>query len=82
MGKHFIIKTDHKPLKILFDQKVMTPSQYTWLAKLMAYDYKIQYKKGKLNFVADALLRVNGSEVVVQALSIISTEIFDKIKAS
>lgn len=60
----------------------MTPSQYTWLAKLMAYDYKIQYKKGKLNVVADALLRVNGSEVVVQALSIISTEIFDKIKAS
>lgn len=55
VDRHFIIKTYYKPLKILIEQKLSTPSQYTWLAKLMAYDYEIQYKHGKLNVVADAL---------------------------
>lgn len=47
MGRHFIIKTDHQPLKFLIDQKLTTPNQYTWLVKLITYDYKIQFKQGK-----------------------------------
>ena len=56
--RHFIIKTDHQPLKYLLEQKVVTPSQHVWLAQLMAYDFEIMYKKGSENRVADALSRV------------------------
>ena len=44
MGRHFTIRTDHKPLKYLMEQKVTTPSQHLWLSQLMAYDFDITYK--------------------------------------
>lgn len=82
MGRHFIIRTDNQPLKFLIEQKLTTPSQYTWLEKLMAYDYEIQYKPGKTNIVVDALSRVYSSEVGLHALSTISIEFLRKVKAS
>ena len=57
LGGHFGIKTDHESLKYLFDQRITTPLQQKWLAKLMGRDYEIQYKRGKENVVADALSR-------------------------
>lgn len=41
MGSHFVIKTDHKHLKYLLEQKITTPNQYTWVCKLMSFDYEI-----------------------------------------
>lgn len=58
IGKHFTIKTDHHSLKYLMEQKISTPSQQKWIAKLLGYDFTIVYKKGKENLVADALSRV------------------------
>ena len=46
-GKHFIIRTDHLSLKYLLEQKVTCPSQHVWLAKLLRFDYEIEFKKGK-----------------------------------
>ena len=57
MGRHFVIKTDHQSLKYIIEQRVHTPLQQKWIAKLMGYDYEIQYKKGSDNVVADALSR-------------------------
>lgn len=57
LGRQFIIKTDHQPLKYLLEQRITTPSQQKWLVKLLGYDYIISYKKGKDNIVADALSR-------------------------
>ncbi|GJR33950.1 putative mitochondrial protein [Tanacetum coccineum] len=42
-------------LKYLLDQRITTPYQIKWLPKLMGYDYKVVYKHGKDNVVADAL---------------------------
>lgn len=36
----------------------MTPEQQTYLAKLLGYNYNIQYKSGKSNVVVDALSKV------------------------
>ena len=58
VGKHFTIKTDHQPLKYLMEQKVSTPSQRTWLAQLMSYDFDIVYKKGAENRVVNVFSRV------------------------
>jgi hypothetical protein len=53
-----IIKTDQEGLKYIQEQKLTEGVQHKLLIKLLGYDYKIEYKKGKENRVADALSRV------------------------
>ncbi|KAJ0547862.1 putative nucleotidyltransferase, Ribonuclease H [Helianthus annuus] len=78
----FVIRTDQKSLKHLLSQKVTTPLQHKWLAKLMGYDYSIEYKKGRENVVADALSRVQGSELFVTAVSQLEPLLLDRIVES
>lgn len=59
-----MIKTDQRSLKYLLEQRLNTPIQQQWLPKLLEFDYEIQYKEGKENLVADALSRVEGSEIL------------------
>ena len=49
----FIIRTDHKSLLYLIEQKIHTKIQQKALPKLMDLDYSIQYKKGINNAAAD-----------------------------
>ena len=58
-GHHFIILTDHRSLKELMSQVIQTPEQQIYLARLLGFDYSIQYRSGKTNSVADALSRVH-----------------------
>ncbi|GAU37757.1 hypothetical protein TSUD_102730 [Trifolium subterraneum] len=58
LGRKFVVSTDHKSLKQLMQQKVVTAEQQNWAVKLMGYDFDIVYKQGKLNKRADALSRV------------------------
>ena len=77
--RHFTIRTDHKPLKYLLEQKITTPNQHIWLAQLMSYDFKIVYKKGSDNRAADALSRVPSHEIMSLALSSVSTDLNQQI---
>ena len=61
LGHHFFILTDHQSLKELMSQVIQTPEQQHYLVKLLGFDYKIQYKPGSHNVVADALSRVPSS---------------------
>ena len=79
MGRHFTIRTDHKPLKYLMEQKVTTPSQHLWLSQLMAYDFDITYKQGSENGVADALSRVPSQELLCLAISSVSADLNEQI---
>jgi len=38
-------------LKFLLNQTISTVAQQCWLVKLLGYDYEIEYKQGKENFV-------------------------------
>ena len=67
--RHFTIRTDHKPLKYLMEQKITTPSQHVWLAQLMAYDFNIVYKKMADNRATDALSKMLSHEIWSLALS-------------
>ncbi|XP_070029666.1 uncharacterized mitochondrial protein AtMg00860-like [Nicotiana sylvestris] len=49
LGQHFIVKTDQKAHNYLLDQKLHTDLQIRWLAKLLPFDFEIQYNKGKEN---------------------------------
>jgi len=57
-GHEFLIRTDHKSLLHLENQKVVSKIQQKALLKLMDLRYKIQYKKGITNAAVDALSRV------------------------
>lgn len=55
LGQSFVVKIDQEVLKFLLEQLVGTESQQKGVAKLMGYDFSIEYKKGKENRVVDAL---------------------------
>ncbi|KAJ4783151.1 polyprotein [Rhynchospora pubera] len=62
IGGVFIIRTDQISLKYLLEQRIHTTMQHKGLCKLLGLDYKIEYKKGVENVVADALSRRGGHE--------------------
>lgn len=68
----FVILTDQQSLTHLEDQKLSTLWQHKALTKLMGLSYKIIYKKGSENKVADALSRVSSlDQYDISALSVI-----------
>lgn len=64
--KEFIIKTDQSSLKHILDQKVVSTIQQRWAAKLIGLQYRIEYKPGVENKVADALSRRPQEEKILQ----------------
>lgn len=56
-GRSFVVRTDHFALKFMLDQRLSTIPQHQWVSKLFGYDFKIEYKPGNFNVVADALSR-------------------------
>lgn len=82
IGRHFIIKTNHQPLKYLMEQRISTPSQQKWVAKLMGYDYTIVYKCGKENLAADALSRCPTSPTLHLLTTTITSDFLDRVKTS
>lgn len=59
----FVIRTDHKSLTHLLEQKVHTPIQQRAITKLMGLNFRIHYKQGQFNKVADALSRKPTTEI-------------------
>ena len=62
-GRPFELRTDHKPLMYIFDEKKSIPTMASgrvqrWALMLGAYNYTIQYQKGSENTTADAVSRL------------------------
>ncbi|CAN6326944.1 unnamed protein product [Urochloa humidicola] len=80
--QEFLIRTDHRSLSFLSDQKATTKLQHKALLKLMDLKFKIQYKKGVTNQAADALSRYPQSESEsVMAISVSSPTWMDKLQS-
>lgn len=68
----FLILTDQQSLTHLDDQRLSTPWQHKALTKLMGLTYKIVYKKGYNNIVADALSRMpQSTNYDISAVSVV-----------
>jgi hypothetical protein len=44
LGKKFYIQTNQCSLKYFVEQRIATPEQQKWVAKLLSYDYEIIYR--------------------------------------
>jgi hypothetical protein len=67
-GSSLTIKTNQQSLKYIQEQKLTKGIQHKLLIKLMGYDYKIEYKRGRGNKAADALSRAP-EQHMVQAIT-------------
>jgi hypothetical protein len=57
VGAQFVVKLNHNSLKYLLEQKDLNERQKEWVRRIQAYDFEIEFFKGKNNVVADALSR-------------------------
>lgn len=64
LGRKFQIFTDQRSLKHLLTQVIQSPDQHKWASKLLGYDFEVHYKPGKENRVADALSRIDDSQLL------------------
>ena len=57
VGNRFRVRTDHNSLRFFLEQKQLQERQQKWISKIQAYDFDIEYVKGKNNVVVDSLSR-------------------------
>jgi hypothetical protein len=55
VGSGFLVKTDHNSLKYFLDQKDLSEKHQKWVSKIQAFDFDIEYVKGKRNVIVDDL---------------------------
>ena len=55
VGNIFRVKSDHNSLRYFLEKKQLQERQQKWVRKIQAYDFAIEYVKGKRNVVVDAL---------------------------
>jgi len=77
----FIIETDHKNLMYWKSPKKLMGRMAHWHEKLQDYNFKILHIPGKMNTLADALLRPNGQDIQesTKEVSLIPLEAFLQI---
>jgi hypothetical protein len=56
-----VIRTNQQSLKYIHEQRLLEGIQHKLLIKLLGFNYKVEYKQGKHNKVADALSRATYS---------------------
>lgn len=62
-GRHFTVKSDHKPLAYLYNLKNPSSKLSRLRLELEEYKFDIEYIKGKDNVIADALSRISIDEL-------------------
>ncbi|KAG3044928.1 hypothetical protein PI125_g27145 [Phytophthora idaei] len=53
----FVVYTDHVPLRTAVESPHISQRMARWLSLFTEYDFRVEYKPGRLNVVADALSR-------------------------
>lgn len=64
-GRHFTVKSDHKPLAYLYNLKNPSSRLSRLRLDLDEYHFDIEYIKGKDNVIADALSRISIDELEI-----------------
>ena len=57
IGRHFLVRSDHKPLQWIFKLKDPTGQLARWLETLTSFDFTMGYRMGKAHNNADGMSR-------------------------
>jgi hypothetical protein len=79
-GRAFLVRTDHYALKFMLDQRLSTIPQHNWISKLFGYDFRVEYRAGRLNVVADALSRRHGEGPTLAVMTTPSFQFYDDLR--
>ncbi|KAH9688170.1 Endonuclease [Citrus sinensis] len=78
LGSYFTIMTDNVATSYFQTQKKLSPKQARWQDFLAEFDYRLEYKPGKANVVADALSRK--AELATLSMSQPKSDLVSRIK--
>ena len=98
LGRKFTVKTDHKPLQYLQDQKQLSRRQARWILFLQEFDFNYVYIPGRSNHAADALSRshaasrpltwddvnppLKGHSAIIAAMSVLRSDALTEVKSA
>ncbi|POM79315.1 Pol protein [Phytophthora palmivora] len=74
----FVIYTDHASLRTVTNSPHLSQRMARWLSFFAEYNFRVEYKPGKLNVLADALLRRPDCELA--HVSRVMTDLNDRIR--
>jgi hypothetical protein len=57
VGVRFVVKSDHNSLKYFLEQKDLNERKHKWVNRIQAYDFDIEFVKGKNNVLENAFSR-------------------------
>ncbi|KAG3236068.1 hypothetical protein PI124_g18912 [Phytophthora idaei] len=86
----FVIYTDHASLRTAVKSPHISQRMARWLSFFAEYDFRVEYKPGRLNVVADALSRrpdyavktADANRIGVERVSAPSSSLIDDVKAA
>ncbi|POM74134.1 Pol protein, partial [Phytophthora palmivora] len=74
----FVIYTDHASLRTATNSPHLSQRMARWLSFFAEYNFRVEYKPGKLNVLADALSRRPDYELA--HVSRVTTDLYDRIR--
>ncbi|KAG3231631.1 hypothetical protein PI124_g23274 [Phytophthora idaei] len=86
----FVLYTDHASLRTAVKSPHTSQRMSRWLSFFAEYDFRVEYKPGRLNVVADALSRrpdyavktADANRIGVESVSAPSSSLIDDVKAA
>ncbi|KAG2960764.1 hypothetical protein PC120_g27930 [Phytophthora cactorum] len=86
----FVVYTDHASLRTAVKSPHISQRMARWLSLFAEYDFRVEYKPGRLNVVADALSRrpdyavktADTNRIGVESVSAPSSSLIDDVKAA
>ncbi|KAG4037319.1 hypothetical protein PC123_g27115 [Phytophthora cactorum] len=86
----FVVYTDHASLRTAVKSPHISQRMARWLSFFAEYDFRVEYKPGRLNVVADALSRrpdyavktADANSIGVESVSAPSSSLIDDVKAA
>ncbi|KAG2957318.1 hypothetical protein PC118_g24079 [Phytophthora cactorum] len=86
----FVVYTDHASLRTAVKSPHISQRMARWLSFFTEYDFRVEYKPGRLNVVADALSRrpdyavktADGNRIGVERVNAPSSSLIDDVKAA
>ncbi|KAG3061780.1 hypothetical protein PI124_g12791 [Phytophthora idaei] len=77
-SRPFVVYTDHASLRTATNSPYLSQRMASWLSFFAEYNFRVEYKPGKLNVLADALSRRPDYELA--HITRVTTDLYDRVR--